>query len=512
MSFNRLFSEEFLQAFEDGEAAALVTRRNRYVGNLLTAERAVYYVQILYRMVLFRRAHELDPLYESIYDAVKAAQAQFSEDSGYLLDQFRADIDQLQEWGLVTCGIEMERLRGYRDTRKRKFRYSLTDDSVAFIEWLEERLQDELDRPESDTRDLLEEVLSTLKALLSLLKRLGTKRSHDDDARRILFQLVRLDQLSLTINTDLSDFNVRLLGFVVHHYELAEAKRILEELDHFVNEFLHQINQLRNAIVELVEQLQQPREQEKLRAAVQAMDEERRCAPGMLRRPREALAGERVPARLHDFYREGGKLDALCRRIHDSAVRVWRKLHSHLRDLERRSNRVEDLRERIRDLAKLPPECVPREFMRLLAAPAVMHYDPHYWDDHELADPPQPRRRPLRVVAGDPHFLRRKARGRGAVVSMERARLERLKQWVETTIGVPFDDRGQPVSMGAFTEFDDFVRLMELTRVGLLGGGRRLKAVRYRLEAGDRKEVTVSVDQQSLTFSELSLERVDEDE
>jgi len=513
MSLNRLFSEQYLQGFEDGEASSLVTRRNRHVGNLLTADRAVFYVQILYRMLLYRRSHELEPLYEDIYDAVKAAQARVGDDGDYSQDQFRTDMGQIHEWGLVTSRIEMERLRGYRDTRRRKFRYHLTEDSVTFIEWLEERLQDELERPDSDTRDLLEEVRGTLETLLQLLKRFQTKRGREDDARRILFHLVRLDQLSLTINADLSDFNVRLLGFVVHHYELSEAKSILDELDRFVNEFLQQINDLRTDIVELVEQLLQASAQEKLRAAVQAIDAERRRAPGLLRRPREARTEERVPTRLRGFYREDGRLDALCRRIHDSAVRVWRKLHSHLRELERRSSRVEDLRERIEDLARLSADWAPHGFMTDLIAAASLRYDPNYWDDHELADPPQPRRRPFRQVTGQAHFLHAKQRrNRGNVVSMERARLERLKDWLEATIGVPYDERLPRVSLGAFTEFDDFVRIMELTRAGLLGEGRRLRTVKYRVEAGNDEEVTVAIDEQSLTFREMSLKRVDDDE
>ena len=142
-----LFAEETLEAFEAGKATQLITRRNRQLGHLFLADRGVFYAQILYRLLLFRREHELEPLYEDIYDGVRPAQKHLLEAGDYTTEQFRADLDQLLAWELVTCRIEIERLRGYRDTRKQKFRYSLTEESVAFLQWLEEQCQAELERP-----------------------------------------------------------------------------------------------------------------------------------------------------------------------------------------------------------------------------------------------------------------------------------------------------------------------------------------------------------------------------
>ena len=69
-----LFAENYLEAFNRGEAAVLVTSRKSALGYLLNADRAVYYVQILYRLLLFRREHELEPLYEDVYLGVTNAQ------------------------------------------------------------------------------------------------------------------------------------------------------------------------------------------------------------------------------------------------------------------------------------------------------------------------------------------------------------------------------------------------------------------------------------------------------
>jgi len=213
-----------------------------------------------------------------------------------------------------------------------------------------------------------------------------------------------------------------------------------------VNEFLRQINELRNRIVKYVEQLLDEKNQEKLQVATQIMEEERRKAPGLLKRPHEAAAQERIPQRLREFYRETGLLDRLCRRVQDSSIQVWRKLHSHLRELERKSNRLEDLRAAIRHLASFPPESCPTGLINALVSPAIMRHDPRFWDDYEQADPPQPRRRPIPHAEPEKRFLPRKERGGGPVMSMERARLERLRGWLEVTVGFPYQGTPQRVS------------------------------------------------------------------
>jgi len=502
-----LFTDAYLEAFAAGEAASLVTHRNPHLGSLLMADRGVFYAQILYRMLLFRRGHELEPLYQDVYDAVRHAQEQVGAGAEYPTEQFRADVTQLTEWGLVTCRIEIERLRGYKDTRRRKFRYSLTDDSIAFLEWLEERFQEELESPENDTRDLLEEVRGALKELLRVLKRFRTAKSREGDERRILYQLLKLDELTFTANANLSRFNARLLGFVVRHYELSDAKDVLAELETFVDRFLRQIHELRAEIVDLLGRLLQSRQQAKLRTCIQLMEDERKETPQLFRRTPEPGTQLRIPSQLREFYRTNGKLDAICRRIQASAIGVWRKLHAHLRELERRNDRLEDLRARIQEMALLPEDAVPRRFMTSLIAAGRMLTDPHFWDDHERAEPPQPRRRPVTRPDGARHFLHGKRRSSGPVLSMERARMARLKRWLDATLGAPYAGRPQRLSQGAFTEFEDFSRIMELSRAGLLSGGRKLERIQYRLTPEAESSVDVSVDSQRLSFYEILLER-----
>jgi hypothetical protein len=502
-----LFGDQALAAYEEGRASELVLRRNPAVGHLLLAERAVLYVQILYRLLLFRRAHELEPLHEDLHDAVRPAQERVPGASPYDAEPFRSDLAQLADWGLVSCRIEVERLRGYRDSRRRKFRYRLAADAVSFLEWLEERAQSDLYRPEEDARDLLEETSGSLTELRRLLS-LTAAPAQDGDARRIVYQLAKLDALSLEVNAYLGGFNARLLGFVSHEYCIDDARGVLRDLEQFVDGFLRQVHDLRGAIGVQVSALMQTEMQERVRRAGAELDAERRRTPSLLRRGDEWRHPETIPLRLWEFFREDGRLDLLCRHIRESAMRVWRKLHAHLRELERRSTRIQDIQSRCAELAGLAEDEVPHRFMRELLAPAVMVADPHFWDDSERADPPAPRRQAGLAERSPVQFIRPKRRQGGPVVSLEQARLERLGGWLQVTLSPAARPEGAPLSHGAFTAPDDFGHIMDLSRAGLLDAGRRLRRVGYALTPDPAHEGRVGVDDQTLSFTEVTVHRL----
>lgn len=503
-----LFGERALAAYDDGLARELVLRRNREVGHLLLAERAVLYVQLLYRLLLFRRAHELEPLHEDLHEAVRPAQEGALEGGAYDAEQFRTDLAQLGAWGLVSCRIEVERLRGYRDSRRRKFRYRLAPDAVSFLEWLEERAQSDLYRPEEDARDLLEETSGSLTELRRLLSLAVVPAAPDGDARRIVYQLAKLDALSLEVNAYLGGFNARLLSFVTHEYRLADARGVLRDLEQFVDGFLRQVHDLRGAIGVQVSALMQTAMQDRVRQAAAELDAERRRTPGLLRRGDEWRHPEAIPLRLWEFFREDGRLDQLCRRIRESAMRVWHKLHAHLRELERRSTRIQDIRARCVELAGLPEHVVPHRFMRELLVPATMLADPHFWDDAERADPPPPRRQAGLAERSPVQFMRPKRRQGGPVVSLDQARLERLGGWLQTTLSPAEQPAGAPLSRGLFTSPHDFTHIMELSKAGLLDSGRRLRRVGYAMTPDPAHEGRVGVEEQTLSFTEMTVRRL----
>ncbi len=474
-----------LTAFDQGMAAELIERRNHNLGSLFTTERAPFYVTILYRMLLFKRDHELEPLYEDIYQAVLQP-LEGQEKPEYSPDRFRTDIDQLEGWNLVSSRIEKQRLRGYRDNRKRKFRFRLSDEAASLLHWLEERLQDDLEERSNDARDLLGEVRGALGELLRLLHGLRLKKeSQEDSARRIIFQLGKADDLCQAITEGLIDLNGRLMAFLLLRYKADEVRIILGELDNYVQVFLKQAFGLRQEIVPLLHRMQQNIMREKLRFAFTVMEKERHLAPHLLQVRREA-SGLAIPNRLDRFFTDQGGLDHLLQRINESSLQVWQKLRSHLQELERKNHRLEDLQDRIKEIAGLDESIVPVHFFEKLLSCGQGYFDRNYWDSREKADPPQPTRRISRKEKIIRAYIKPKKKSTGPIQSMDEARLAALGKWITEKV-LPPPANGW-VSKGNFTEFADFPHIMDLARAGLLGEGKRLARTSLLLQTEKQRE------------------------
>lgn len=519
----RLFGENRLDAFLEGEAVQLLARRNPNLGALLGSERAVYYVQILYRLLLFRRDHELEPLHEDIQLAVRAPQelqaARRDGGEPYGLDAFNIDMNQLLAWRLVERRLEKERIRGYKDNRRTRFRYRLAEETLAFLEWLEDRLRSDLEERTVDARDLLEDVRGALGELLRLLKesRSGEEAQspagmEEDLARRILFQVHKADQVTRDINSALTDFNAQLLAFLAQEYSLADLRHLLESLEGYVEKYLLQVSALRESLLPSLERALKPKYRDVLARAFEAMERQRKTAPrllaggtGVRASPILLLTG------LQAFYRADGTLDGLCGRINASALRVWQKMSSHLKELERKSHRLEDLRDRIAEIAELEPETVPRDFMNRLLAYGSMRGDLHEWDEEVRATPPLPRRTTWKGRPDPSLRLSPKRTGAGAAQSLEQARMSELRDWLEAKVmgGVPDHGGARRVSEGEFDEAADFTRILSLAKAGLLGRGRNLARIGYCLAAEAERRAEVRLGHTALSFPELEVRRGD---
>ncbi len=499
-----LFGPDPLEAFYQGMSGHLVGHRNRQLGSLLISERNVFYIQILYRMLLFKREHELEPLYEDIYQSVRLAQE--SVDSGeYTSNRFRMDMAQLSDWNLVSFRIEKERLRGYRDNRKRKFRYALTEECGRFVQWLEFRLLDDLEDQGHDTRDLLQDVCGTLNELLRLLHHL--KKDDEDQseaARRIIFQLAKADDLTRSITVSLIEFNGRLLQFILKQYDVAEIKQIIAELDSYVNAFLNRVYALRKEILPSLERLQQKKNQEKIDLCFRIMEQERLQAPHLMQ---GAVGMTRVGIadRLYRFYVENGKLDLLHQRIGASVIKVWQKLRSHLRELERKNNRLQDLKKRISEIARLPEEKNPDLFLNDLLSPAQLTGDMHFWDAFQKAEPPEPRKRLSQKEGVGKNYLRKKQPTGKPVQTMDEARLSALSQWLSERV---MQSETSRISGLTVQEQEDFHKTMELAQAGYLDAGKRLGRIGYRLfDTND--PTTLSLENRRLGLRDITVKQKD---
>lgn len=477
--------------------ADLLSNRNRELGNLLLSERAVYYVTVLAALLAFRREHELEPLHDDLYTAVRPD----LDDGGYAPDAFNQDTGQLLRWNLITDRLEKERLRGYKDTRRRKFRYRLTDEATAFLLWLEARRRDDLEPNDTDTRDLLSELIGTLRETVRLFHKSAAETLDYETARGVFYRLSRMSALTDSVSQTLGDFNVRLLGFAGSRYDAPTARLILAELDRFLKQFLNRIHTLRTEITPEISKLRQARLSGRWQACLQRMEEESRATSHLMRT--RLPHPERTLAALAAFYAAEGTLEQLCSRVNAAALQVWRKLYTHLRELERSSHRLEDLRARVSEIARLPAGAVPSAYLRGLLAPARMVGDMHFWDENEKALPPQPRWDRHRVREDAVLWLEAKARAGGAPTqSLEEARLQALENWLRQRGLVPDPAAVRRVSQGGFAAFEDFPRLIELARSGLLGRGARLAKLGLALDPTP-DPVTVEAGRHALAFDDL---------
>jgi len=88
---------------------------------------------------------------------------------------------------------------------------------------------------------------------------------------------------------------------------------------------------------------------------------------------------------------------------------------------------------------------------------------------------------------------------------MDEERLNALKSWISLRgLLPPSTGELRLVSQGHFTSFNDFPRLIELARSGLLGKGARLAKAGLSLSPTD-SPVRVEAELNALAFDDLSL-------
>ena len=501
-----LFGSSALALFEKGAVASLLANRNQHLGSLLRAERTLPYLNILYRMLLFKRDYELEPLYDDIYRAVEAAQSVTADD--YDPDRFRGDMAQLAEWNLLSFRIEKQRLRGYRDNRKRKFRYRLDTETVHFLEWLEQRLLDDIQSSTNDTRDLLGEMRGSLGELLRLLHHFQPQNNETEEqkelARRVLFQLFKAGDLSQEITAGLADFNGRLLFFLVKRYEINEVRQLVKEVESYVETFLKQASNLRLEILPLLTRLQKKKLSEKLLLCHEVMEKERLRTPHLLQTRRDAHV-EAIPGRLLSFFTEQGGLDRLLHRINTSSLQVWQKLRSHLRELERKNNKPQDIASRVREIASCDETASFHVFFYTLLAQPLCRFDPHFWDTNEKAEPPKPKKAIAKKSSFPKQFLSPKQQSDVPVQSMDEARLALLKNWLQEKL-CNTNEAVTHVSSGCFDCFNDCQNIMDLAKAGILNNGKRLNRIHYSLSPQEKKkQILFQIGECSLKCCEMEI-------
>ncbi|MBP5510314.1 MAG: hypothetical protein J6Z49_05300 [Kiritimatiellae bacterium] len=483
------------------ETKEWLSARALTLGNMLSSERAVEYVAILRALAVFRAEHEPEPLHEDVERKVCGEDAEASASV-----TFKADIHQLKEWNLVTERIEKERLRGYRDNRRAKFRYRMCDDAAAFVEWLEDRhAHDLMPSGGDETGNLLDMQRSILSELRRMLHRVDAANVGYETAGDVLF---RVDQVSRYVDATaktLQELNLRLLSFGIAEFSAEEAKPIVDELAVFLERFGRRFGTLREDILRDVEEMRRDCHAKRWKACADTLAAEtsrfRHIASVKIPDAQRILADASL------FYGAGGTLVSLMSRIGDSARKVWGKLNAKLRELERRNHRIEDVGARLAELACLGEGEVPHHWLQRFLEPAAMCGDAQVRPNGEKSVAPLPKRasnvKTQKIISW---ITPRKVGERPDVASIAQERAKRLKDWMDAR-GIYPSREAAALSGGTYSEFGDFANLMQIIEHVWLGGGEKARKLLNVRGTPTGEGVKVSIDTATLEFEDIMLER-----
>lgn len=419
------------EALDAGAAPLLLRAFDGPVAQAVVAERAPAYVTTLFGMLLLRRDHEVEPLHEDIERFV--APGSQALDPGWSDQTFARDLDQLIEWGCLERRAEPLKIRGYKDIRRERYRYRLTDDAVALLEWLEGRLAARIEGRMQDSRDLLKDMLGTAKELVRVVKKWHQGEHGDEDPRRAIHLLVSIDDRAHAIGEELIAFRAGMIAFASRPYDLPALRALLGWLERYVRDYLARIESLRGEFMARIDELSAPRLRRALLELYALAVKERSETPsafratGVLRDPIDTLDAQRA------FFAERGRLATLCTRIDESARAVLRKMHRHLREIERRSARLEDLRTRIDEIATLPadePDVRLAVFANALVSSAHVRFGTRRMPDGGRLVPPLPRRHTAPAERNPSRPIRPKQLPPDAARALRARRLAELAAWL----------------------------------------------------------------------------------
>jgi hypothetical protein len=252
-----------------------------------------------------------------------------------------------------------------------------------------------------------------------------------------------------------------------------------------VNDYLTKLEELRDKIDDRMQTLALPRYRRTLRSCRSALIADQESTPKALRGHRSIRdTDEQLDAHLAFFSSDGG-LARLCRHMEESARGVLRKAHRHVRELERRSARLADLRATIGAVAQLEPEGHPRlgDMVRALVASAHGAFLRHVPREAERLRPPLPRahRAPSGERTSAP--LRPKTASAADVRALRAARDAELRAWLHETVLA--GRASVRLSETTISSSDAPRRWLDVARARYLADGRGLVRLGVTIEEAD---------------------------
>jgi len=459
----------------------------------LTADRRRAYAAILWALLGHRRSHEIEVYYDDLM--IEALGVVPTVEPGpYSPDAFRSDVKQLEDWGnLAPRRLEPRRIETLADRSLQKFLCRLDDETVAILEFLESRSRAAVAALSDRGRHLLRDASERLAEALKLAQKIVKEPAGDGDAPHpaLADDLLRLAYLCLEVDRKVDDaarelaaFDAALVGFTVSPFRLETLAEVVDRLERYVEDYVAEATERARAMHRTARRLLRPALSAVLARSHDHVERRLREDPLVARggapstvRDVRLVVGELVP-----FFAPGGRFESLLERVHGSARDVVRRVHKHVENVRSRNIRIETLRDRSREMARIGDDDVAaaNAWINGLFASAHVVTDLRCGTPDERSALPRPAKRyESRRTAHRGECLADKRGTPGQSRALERLRLLELGRFVDEKIL----RGGRQTSLGkaAFKGMSDFRSLLDAVKVHELRAGRARKLLTYRI-------------------------------
>lgn len=457
----------------------------------LSADRRRAYAAILWIMLEHRRAHEPEVYYDDILVESLSVVPEV-EPGPYDPDLFRADIRQLEEWGnLAPRRLEPRRIETLADRKLQKFLCRLDDETASILEFLEGRARMAVSALSGHgshfLRDAGERIAEALRLALRVSraekKSGGGAAPPEEDLLRFAYLCVEADRKVDEAARELSAFDAALVTFAVSPFRLETLSDVVDRLDRYVEDYVSRAAERAGKLHRAARALLRPSLSRTLARAKEAVETRLREDPFAGPLPAASRDPLSVARGLAPFFAPGGRFDALLERVHGAARDVVRRVHAHIAAVQARNIRIETLRDRSRQMARLAESdlAAANAWIDALFASAHLVTDLRPGTPDARCAPPRPvRRYRSERPALRTGFLAGKTSRPGRSRALQRARLLALGRFVEAQILKAREKA--PLSEADLSGLEDFRSLLSAVKAHDLRGGRDRPHLSYRVE------------------------------
>src|SRR6266571_4362970 len=277
----------------------------------LTSDRRRAYSALLWLLLNHRRSHEIEVYYDDLLmEALTVVPT--VEPGPYAPEAFRSDVKQLEDWG------------------------NLLRDAA-------ERLAEALRIAQNIERD--EKTPESAPA--------AEVASHADDLLRLSYLCLEVDRKIDDAARELAAFDAALVGFAVSPFRMEALAEVVDRLERYVEDYVAEATERARVLHRTARKLLQPTLASVLARSREHAEQRVRDDPFLGGSPGAVRDLRQILADLVPFFAPGGRFETLLERVHTSARDVVRRVHRHVENVRARNIRIETLRDRSREMARL---------------------------------------------------------------------------------------------------------------------------------------------------------------